>query len=160
MNEVTVLVNLLRSLAGRLPDDDLATLRSLLAARELDDLERSLEVKIHYYGIDLSTEPHGSELRFVPADPDGSQVEHDLFARATRHPALRRIVKARRLQPPEAVVYVVEYAAGADVSRLQNALELDTALVEVVAEDEELPPYQAAALAAGRRIWPTGRLDE
>ncbi len=157
---MTVLVNLLRRLAGRLPDDGLTTLRSLLAARELDDLERSLETQVHYYGIDLNTEPHCGELRFVPTDPDGSHGERDLLTRATRHPALRRIVKARRLQSPEAVVYVVEYAAGADVSRLQDALELDTALVEVVAEDEALPPYQAAALAAGRRIWPTGRPDK
>lgn len=156
MTEVTALVDQLRRLAGRLPDDDLATLRSLLAARELDDLERSLEAKVRYYGIDLSAEPHRDEPQFGPADPDGSQDERDLLARATPHPALRRIVKARRLQPSEAVVYVVECAPGADVSRLQNALELDAALVEVVAEDEELPPYQAAALTAGRRIWPVG----
>ena len=152
LTDVPALVDLLRRLAGRLPDDDLATLRSLLAARELDDLERSLTAKAEYYGIDLAAQP--ADPQFTAADPDGSRVEADLLTRAGRHPGLRRIVKARRLDAPEAVVYVVEYAAGADVSRLQNALELDEGLVEVVAEGEELPPYQASAVAAGHRIWP------
>ncbi|WP_280358700.1 hypothetical protein [Nocardia otitidiscaviarum] len=169
MNDVAALVDLLRRLAGRLPDADLATLRSLLAARELEDLERSLIHKISYYGIEL-TPPERAILpgvdagpmpgrtvptpRFAAADPDGSPAENDLLNRAVGRPGLRRIVKARRLPGAERVLYVVVCAAGTDVSRLQNALEVD-ALVEVVAEDEQLPPYQAAALAAGRQLWPT-----
>ncbi|WP_280267336.1 hypothetical protein [Nocardia wallacei] len=169
MNEITVLVDLLRRLAGRLPDGELATLRSLLAARELEDLERSLTHKVTYYGIDLTRPervlPPGVDTGpvlgcadlapfFSAADPDGLPAETDLLARVSGQPGLRRIVKARRLGTPEAVLYVVVCAAGTDVSRLQNGLDVDAVLVEVVAEDEPLPPYHVAALAVGRQLWP------
>ncbi|WP_282781949.1 MULTISPECIES: hypothetical protein [unclassified Nocardia] len=135
----------------------------------MEYLERSLVHKISYYGIEL-TPPERAMLpgadvgaapgrtihtpRFAAADPDDSPAETDLLNCAVGRPDLRRIVKTRRLQEPEAVLYVVVCAAGTDVSRLQGALEVD-ALVEVVAEDEQLPPYQASALAAGRQLWPT-----
>lgn len=183
MNELTAAnearVELLRRLAGRISDRELAALRADLREREIRELERNLlgyltehTVPLREAELDLlraaRLRPDGPwlaelaswdgvtplpEYRFEPAAADGSSTERHVLDWA-RDP--RRILKALRLPAsadalPESVVYVVEFAAGVDVS-----LQVVLSQVETVAAGEELPPYQAAALAAGRRIWPVG----
>jgi hypothetical protein len=149
---------LLRQLAGRLPDSDLAALRSALGVREIDDLERSLKHVLTQHGIEFNAEfdlvSKAPEVRFEPSE-EPAAADEQLIAAATTYPTLQRVLKARRLD--DKTIYVVELAAGEDVSQPQAALHwgLGEALLEVVAVDEELPPYQAAALASGRQIWPT-----
>ncbi|GLW78106.1 hypothetical protein [Actinokineospora globicatena] len=163
-------VTVLRRLAGRLPDDDLAALRSTLGAGEVDDLERSLLFALadHRVGIDdteralLAAEgvrvdspvladlpaPVAADTRFRP-EPSASTVDEKVLAATATLPTVRRVLRARRLAGDK-LVYVVELTGGS-VPTAQAALHwgLDGALLEVVLEGEDLPPYQAAARSAG-----------
>lgn len=101
------------------------------------------------------------EYRFAPLDAEDTPAERHLLDRAAGRPTLTGIRKALRTPANEAaiagelVVYVAECTADGDVSRLHGLLDVSRYgdQTEVVAEGEELPPYQAAALAAGRLIW-------
>jgi hypothetical protein len=180
-DDVLDLMVLLRRLAGRIPDDELASLRTKLGAGELDELEWSLVYLLRDEGVWLdeaelallpmartrSDNPFVAELprtggprpeyRFEPAD--AAADDDRLLGPATSASSLRRVVKARRIPVgagPTKVVYVAEFAVGENIVRQQVGLDwgLGEALFEAVAEGENLPPYQAAALAAGRPIWP------
>jgi hypothetical protein len=158
MADISAWIRLLRQLAGRLPDSDLAALRTALGVREIGDLQRSLKHVLTQHGIEFNAEfdlvNDAPEVRFEPFEKP-SAADEQLIAAATTYPTLQRVLKARRLSDDK-TIYVVELAAGEDVSQPQAALHwgLGEALLEVVAIDEELPPYQAAALASGRQIWP------
>lgn len=58
----------------------------------------------------------------------------------------------------ERIVYVVEFAEGADLVDLQGLFwpRVSGVCFEAVVEGEYLPPYQTEALAAGRTIWRRG----
>jgi hypothetical protein len=185
--DVADLTTLLRVLAGRIADGQLADRRADLAARDLWELQLNLLGYLAEHAIPLRDEeiallpearakPDGIRIRkltrlretdplpgyrFEPLDADGSPAERYVLERAARHPALRRVRKALRIPANEAaidretVVYVAECTPDGEVYRLQDALDVSRygEQTEVVAEGEELPPYQAAALAAGRLIW-------
>lgn len=59
--------------------------------------------------------------------------------------------------PHPTLIWTIELVAGADVTRWRRYLPDLSAFrgstCEIVAEDETLPPYQAAALTAGLVIW-------
>ncbi|GAA2979697.1 hypothetical protein [Actinokineospora diospyrosa] len=163
-------VTVLRRLAGRLPDDDLAVLRATLGAGELADLERTLLFALADHGVGLTDverellagegvrvdspiiadlpPPAAADTRFVP-EPAESTVDDQVRATTATYPTLRRVLRARRVAGDQ-LVYVVELAGGS-VANAQAALHwgMDGALLEVVLAGEDLPPYQAAALAAG-----------
>jgi hypothetical protein len=186
-DDVLDLMALLRRLAGRIPDDELASLRTSLGAGELDELEWSLVYLLRDGAVWLDeaelallpmarTQPDNPfvanlprtgdptpEYRFEPAD--ASADDDRLLGPAGSTPTLRRVVKARRIPVndvaagPDKVIYVAEFAASENIARQQVGLDwgLGGALFEAVIEGEELPPYQAAALAAGQPIWPSGQ---
>ncbi|SES48668.1 hypothetical protein SAMN04487818_1213 [Actinokineospora terrae] len=169
MLAVTAWVTVLRRLAGRLPDDELAGLRSTLGAGEFEDLERSLLFALadHGVGIDeveraLLVEegvrvdspviadlppPAPADVRFQP-EPTASTVDDKVLAGAASFPVVR-VLRARRLAGDK-LLYVVELSGGS-VPTAQAALHwgLGGALLEAVLDGEDLPPYQAAARAAG-----------
>jgi hypothetical protein len=99
--------------------------------------------------------------RFAPLDAEDTPAERHLLDRASGSSALTSIRKALRTPANEAaiaretVVYVAECTPDGDISRLHGLLDVSRygEQTEVVAEGEELPPYQADALAAGRLIW-------
>ena len=101
------------------------------------------------------------EYRFTPLDAQDTPAERHLLGRASGQPALISIRKALRTPANEPaiagdmVVYVAECTPDGDVSRLHGLLDVSPygEQIEVVAEGEELPPYQADARAAGRLIW-------
>ncbi|MBM7775592.1 hypothetical protein JOD54_005796 [Actinokineospora baliensis] len=170
---MTAWVTVLRRLAGRLPDDDLAVLRSTLGAGELADLERTLLFALADNGVGLHDEerellagegvrvdspiiadlppPTPADTRFEP-EPVASTVDDQLRVTTAAYPGVRRVLRARRVVDHE-LVYVVELARGS-VAGAQSALHwgMDGALLEVVLAGERLPPYQAAALAAGVEV--------
>ncbi|KAA2267169.1 hypothetical protein F0L68_01175 [Solihabitans fulvus] len=87
---------------------------------------------------------------------------------ASRRPEVRRVVRALRLpanaaaSAPVTWVYVVQAAPGSYVPHALAGIPSGFLVkglrsrypVEPVVQGEDLPPYQAAALAAGRRLWP------
>ncbi|WP_436496991.1 hypothetical protein [Actinokineospora sp. HUAS TT18] len=164
MIDETAAVALLRGFAGRVRDSALNHLRGLLAAGELDLLESELVTALALDRVPVLP----GELE----DTDGLVVGTDLprydFAAAEPEPAdqaavagvfgiedVRTIRKALRISASgaTALVWVVELAAGSDVSRWRRYLPdlsaFPDSTCEIVAEGERLPPYQAAALAAG-----------
>ncbi|WP_026423913.1 hypothetical protein [Actinokineospora inagensis] len=166
---------ILRHLAGRLPDDDLATLRTLLAARELEDLERTLLFALADNAIGLSPTdrtllaevdfrldspiiadlpPYTPPTIAFHPDPTPSTVDFKLRSAAATYP-IRRILRTHRTTDNKPL-YLVELAPGQDIPRTQAALDhsLDGALLEVILPNEPLPPYQSAALAAALDISP------
>jgi len=171
------MVDLLRGLVGRMPDDHVTGLRIELAENGPAEAEWAVLWRLREHGLrltdaevallplievdrdDFPVEPPGvarPEHRFEPAAPSGD--DEVLLGRA-ESPGLRRVVKARRVpigDAPAKVVYVAEYGPGVDLVALQSLLSqrLGGALAEVVVAGEDLPPYQAAALAAGTPIWP------
>lgn len=185
--DVADLARLLRLLAGRIGDGQLADRRSDLAARDLWELQVNLLDYLASHGTPLRDDeiallpearakPDGirirkltrwhageplPEYRFEPVDAEDSPAERYVLESAARHPAPRRVRKALRVPVSPAatagqtVIYVAECAPDAEVYRLQDALDVSRygAQTEVVAEGEDLPPYQAAALAAGRLLW-------
>ncbi|WP_018681207.1 hypothetical protein [Actinokineospora enzanensis] len=180
----TALVTLLRNLAGRLPDDDLAALRNSLAARELEDLERSLLFDLADNAIGLTSDERAlltaaglhadspiiadlppatvPEITFRPESTQDS-TDQPLVAAAKTLAALREVRKSRRVVAgnpdeagtPDKTVYVVKLAEDADVATAQGALQwgLGPALVEVIADGENLPPYQRDAWEAGTVVF-------
>lgn len=104
------------------------------------------------------------EYRFAPVDAEYSPADRALLDRAPGVPALCRIRKALRTPANgaaisrETVVYIAECAPDGDIPRLHGILDASRygEQTEVVTEGEELPRYQAAALAAGRLIWVCG----
>jgi hypothetical protein len=189
--DIEDLTTLLRALAGRIADGQLADRWADLAARDPRELERNLLGYLADHAIPLRDEeiallpearikPDGirirkltrwrpadpvPEYRFVPLDADGSAAEAYLLGRAADRPALLRVRKALRTPTTataiarETVVYVAECGPDGDVARLQGLLDVSRygEQTEVVTEGEDLPPYQAAALAAGRVIWTRDR---
>ena len=101
------------------------------------------------------------EYRFAPLAADGSPADRYLLGQASARAEPRGVRKAVRSPANEAaiagelVVYVAECTPDGDVSRLYDVLDVSRygAQTEVVTEGEELPPYQAAARAAGQLIW-------
>ncbi|MET8797137.1 hypothetical protein ABZV91_11930 [Nocardia sp. NPDC004568] len=102
------------------------------------------------------------EYRFEPLDAEDSMAERLLLDMVRRdHLAVIRLRKAWRTpanaaaKNPPTVVYIAECAPGSDVSRRYGAFDVGSHgdQIEVVAEGEDLPPYQAGALAAGQLIW-------
>ncbi|MFC9437203.1 hypothetical protein [Nocardia sp. NPDC057030] len=103
--------------------------------------------------------------RFVPdlgPQTDPYNVDHVLrWAACDPEHRARTLYQARRLPiGPESPVsqgriYVLEVVEGADVSTIQSSVQYTPGAVsvEVVAEGERLPPYQAAARTAGVAIW-------
>jgi hypothetical protein len=96
--------------------------------------------------------------------PDPSRADAVLTAEAPRHGGLR-LYRAWRAPLPAATddamwIYVVEVGPGANellartgiASRLWVTLR-ERWLVEVVVQGGSPPPYQAAARAAGQKIW-------
>ncbi|MFB9905762.1 hypothetical protein [Allokutzneria oryzae] len=177
-------VDFLRRLAGRIPDDDLAWVWNHLGAGEFGDMERSLVnmvrdhaiplsdtewnrmveagITVTYAGLaELRVNGHRPVYHFEPS-AELSTVDDLLIADVTTCSTLRRVVEARRIPQsaaapcPDLTVYVAEFAAGESVLERRTGLFWGPggAQLEVVAEGEELPPYQAAAFAAGRRIRP------
>lgn len=104
------------------------------------------------------------EYRFAPVDAEYSPADRSLLDRAPGIPALCCIRKALRTPANgaaigrETVVYIAECTSDADIPRIHGILDASWygEQTEVVADDEELPRYQAAALAAGRLIWIRG----
>ncbi|WP_280446514.1 hypothetical protein [Nocardia brasiliensis] len=181
---IDALVELLRRLAGRIPDDGLAQMRTLLGIRDINHLEHVLPRRLAEFRVGLTAAERAllaeagfamnsavisalpaagalPEYRFVPAR-EASMADDHLLAKASTVPSLQRVLKARRIPAsatapgPEAIIYVAVFAIGEDVSRQQTNLHwgLAPAQLEAVVRGERLPAYQAAALAAGAEIWP------
>ena len=180
---VTAAVGLLRLLAGRVPDDDLQVFRDYLAAHELDMLatslsgflrdrrvaltgqERALLDRVAGPGLadtlpGLDTDPPA--YRFTADGPEPGRGEHWLVTMVPRIPAARRVAAAyRRPADTSAIqlptwVYLVEFAPGVDVARMQGQLRAGGSgggVVEVYTEGETLPPYHVEALRAARAVW-------
>ncbi|MFE9575167.1 hypothetical protein ACFYO1_02175 [Nocardia sp. NPDC006044] len=109
--------------------------------------------------------------RFVPdlgPQTDPYNVDHVLrWAACDPEHRARTLYQARRIPTgsgsplPQGRIYVLEVVEGADVSTIQSSVQYTPGAVsvEVVAEGERLPPYQAAARSAGVAIW-TGKARE
>ena len=119
--------------------------------------------------VPVTDEVPALTYRFHPTAPteapDPSHADEVLAAEAASHGG-RHLHRTWR-SPMEGAqdgatwVYVLEVAPETDVLSARSGLasrlwvELEQRwLVEVVAEGGDLPPYQEAALAAGREVWP------
>ena len=173
----------MRRLAGRIPDDVLATLREQLAAWmwdwltgslvgyltdgriALDDTERTLLDQIAGPGAAVKIPESDIEFpayQFSEEGPKPAEEEHWLVETVPSLPAARRLSGAYRRPANETAiplatwVYLVEVDPGADVAHLQSQLVLGDAthgVVEVYAYGETLPPYHVEALHAARAVW-------
>ncbi|HVK26590.1 MAG TPA: hypothetical protein VM677_35015 [Actinokineospora sp.] len=175
----TTAVGLLRGLAGRVRDDTLNRLRALLAAGELDMMEADLLAELTRDRVPLLSHelPLLRDVRDYPESPlpsglivadPGTAPPAFEFAAAEPEPGDQRAVAGvfgiddvktirKALRLPGTLVWVVELVGGADVSRWRRYLpdlsEFPASTCEIVADGERLPPYQAAALAAGLVVW-------
>ncbi|GDY33529.1 hypothetical protein [Gandjariella thermophila] len=121
----------------------------------------------------LSTEQPEQRYRFTAGTENGAneaavtETDRVVIGEVSKLPSVRRVLRARRHPAGSGPagqgtwVYLVQVAAGTYVPHvlpgISSALLLSDAgtyPVEVVAEGEELPPYQSAALTTGRQIWP------
>jgi hypothetical protein len=180
--DVATANGLLRGLAGRVDDAALTTFRSMLAARELTMLARSLADGLEREHIPLDAgerallarllgaevagvpEPGGPPPRytFTPTGERPSTQDESLVYLVSHLPSARRMLRAYR-QPasdtapgPGTWLYLVELDPGSEVTVPQNQLKIPDPLfgiVEVFAAGESLPPYHAAALDAAEEIW-------
>ncbi|MFE9575122.1 hypothetical protein ACFYO1_01950 [Nocardia sp. NPDC006044] len=180
------LIELLRRLAGRMPDEDLRKMRHLLGFREIDTLLRLLPSRLMDLHVGLTKAEFELLVKigfvqsiwavgdlldtgFLPeygfrAMAEWCPEDDELLTAAVAAPSLLRVLKTQRNRAsafsscPSATVYVAVLAKGADVARHQAQLQRNSgsALVEAMLEGEWLPPYQAAALATGTQIWSRG----
>lgn len=176
-------VELLRRLAGRIPDDTLRTLREQLAAWmwdwltgslvgcltdariALDDSERALLDQIAGPGAAgkiPETDIEFPAYRFSSEGPEPAEEEKWLVRTVSSLPVGRRLSAAYRRPANEAAlpvatwVYLVEVDPGADIAHLQSQLVLGDAthgVVEVYPSSKTLPPYHVEALHAARAVW-------
>lgn len=104
-----------------------------------------------------------SPYRFAPPDSLAvTPADQVLIAACAVTTGARKLRRAWRTSPTTAPtwVYIVQVTPGTDELRVYSTLSTKLTAsgsphpVEVVPEGEPVPPYQAAALAASRRIWP------